>query len=1794
MGCVFHYKEKEFETKAALAEYMIQEENGVAEKALESARVTEGKAFDLKRRRILNSQQEEFNKWYKRLNIQEYVDQRDEAFSFNEPSTEFSNFDTLVKSIKKMNGMFDAVVIMNGSINTLGELLPADHPLSLEKGKPVILINPKIADSETVFHEFSHLYIDLLGGTSHPLVTNAIELLKETSLYSKIQEEYPELSEEMLNREVLAQAMGEEVDSLFGKELVPMSAFSKIVSSIYDIISRLLGINKSAVRDLATQLITDSTKESPEATYNTLIAQKQKIKVDGTKRAEVIKLIEFFKSNNEVVQELEDGSGRGYNIGKGVDKISTNDSATGLTKSNRTLKSDAGQDIKSKGDINLKFKKEEYNSENFKFKLSQRKIPMALNRALNTFLESKNKFDNTTKTWHALLTRPTEIDGSESGNANPALDLISGLDENYVEDPQYASVFEFLIANLDKILVNAAEYQEEQDLASFAGTLAHDAVEKFVLTGVWPKNISFDDFDFKNYIEKLISDGRAAGSTFYTEVSIYSALNKLAGTIDLLEIKADGTFVVHDYKTTRTFNYTSDNAEIRKKVLSNEQLFIDKGYAAQLMIYGRILEESGLIPSSVPFNLIASKIGYQKLDVRKTETFSLSGLRTFSFEKGNSKQKRGIDAKLYGIYNEVYNTLRGRQLEIREGKVEFAEYKKILEKIKKDVILYKKLRKKNAKNIDDGDIDSMSTLLTQIDELKTRAEQERVSMSIQGVIKSAVLQMAVLEQEKKNYNTNTFPSEYLHSYKYIMQLLNNLKEIQIVMEADEDNSLKMKDQDKLLEEVNKLVANIESSKDYYKKQVTKHAIIQLAIHSYLQYGVHKESFQMLLKNKGVSNKKERDLKIEKMLFENGDEIRNKEMEYWKSAFDDGILDLRMVEHLFMDPGTNKSQVVQIVKNMMDISDTEARLDIDRVIPDIVKMHKETAFNGSGNTQQVYAEILEYREVVGIDGVKIKDLNGSLIPEFTSDNREYMFKYITQRDHYLDLRKEINFKKVKSNKDKADLIKIDEAIEALRETYVKRRDDLSIKKKRRGFVDQSRILRENPEFTKLSEAKKAELRKMHEFQRMADAQIVTNDSLRLVKYFDNPEDRSDIPGKGEYIYSLAKMRMGNAEVLGYGNKVFSRITSAAKELSSQAADADGETISDENNDQNLENEEEKYTGFDGAMSDLNDKEVYDVPVRYRNSLGSDRDLQSYDIPTLLSMNYDTSTFYKARKSIEPDLFMVMEAIKGAKIIKTDAFRSEAVKGDLGRDRLSDRNLIYDSIEHQINNRLYSKKYSGVHSKAGYRIIKAIEVVKSFTSVMTLSGNFMSALTTGGQGSIYRLMEGFVGEFYDINDWRKGTVKAHKDVYEVLKDTQKPFPTSKTMLLIKMLGLENHQKSLSNKFIEKNVLTKNLDQGTLFAMTSSVESLVTSTLMYSLLSNVKMLNTNGEYIDQDGKVVDRENAMTFDEAYTVEKGKLTLNKHVSHTSKDFSSKYVERDGSLNMLQLTNISNGVKAVYADMYGQYNENMKSYFERTIYGSVMMSMKKWAPRGAHRRFRGMTEQLRLGKNFKDFEEGRKVENINYRFFSQDHQGFQEGYYTTTAKFTRIVLRDLRKAGGLIASYHATRATMTDHENANLKRGVYDLIQMSVMSGISSLIYSILAGLKLDDDEETSLTQERLYFIMYLALRIKDESQSFLNPRAMFRTITDPPVVGGTISNITGLLTQLLWMSEDEDGTLGLSIDDSYESGNNEGKNKAFEKGKAALIPGYKNAQKILGLTGISEDPSYTVEDSYKGYVRNR
>ena len=48
----------------------------------------------------------------------------------------------------------------------------------------VIMVNPNRMLSDTVFHEFGHLYIELLGGLRDPYIREAIKKLKGTEFYN--------------------------------------------------------------------------------------------------------------------------------------------------------------------------------------------------------------------------------------------------------------------------------------------------------------------------------------------------------------------------------------------------------------------------------------------------------------------------------------------------------------------------------------------------------------------------------------------------------------------------------------------------------------------------------------------------------------------------------------------------------------------------------------------------------------------------------------------------------------------------------------------------------------------------------------------------------------------------------------------------------------------------------------------------------------------------------------------------------------------------------------------------------------------------------------------------------------------------------------------------------------------------------------------------------------------------------------------------------------------------------------------------------------------------------------------------------------------------------------------------------------------------------------------------------------------------------------------------------------------------------------------------------------------------
>lgn len=156
-------------------------------------------------------------------------------------------------------------------------------------GVTKLTFNPRLIQSDSILHEFGHIYIDMLG-MNHPVIKRGIEHVKGTPLWNKIANQYPELSGDKLAKEVLTTAVGMEAAALFdervrirkrkGTRLVDkIKGLANWFKGLFEAIAEKFGITNNAVQKLAFDLTSGNlryTLTHKSATY----AQFMKVKPD--------------------------------------------------------------------------------------------------------------------------------------------------------------------------------------------------------------------------------------------------------------------------------------------------------------------------------------------------------------------------------------------------------------------------------------------------------------------------------------------------------------------------------------------------------------------------------------------------------------------------------------------------------------------------------------------------------------------------------------------------------------------------------------------------------------------------------------------------------------------------------------------------------------------------------------------------------------------------------------------------------------------------------------------------------------------------------------------------------------------------------------------------------------------------------------------------------------------------------------------------------------------------------------------------------------------------------------------------------------------------------------------------------------------------------------------------------------------------------------------------------------------------------------------------------------------------
>lgn len=189
-----------------------------------------------------------------------------------------------VNKNKATKEVLDRVIAALKKANSSLKIYP-DSGLVDKQGNPAaakvdknanVLVNFNYAGKDTPIHEVGHILIDAIGGTSNLVVRKAIKQLKDTALWKEIAPNYKELSEDMLGKEVLAEAIGREGAGIFETE-EQKSAFRKLMEYIFDRIKAVLGINKNIAKSLAKEVLAGRYKvpENMEEQF-----QKDRIKTE--------------------------------------------------------------------------------------------------------------------------------------------------------------------------------------------------------------------------------------------------------------------------------------------------------------------------------------------------------------------------------------------------------------------------------------------------------------------------------------------------------------------------------------------------------------------------------------------------------------------------------------------------------------------------------------------------------------------------------------------------------------------------------------------------------------------------------------------------------------------------------------------------------------------------------------------------------------------------------------------------------------------------------------------------------------------------------------------------------------------------------------------------------------------------------------------------------------------------------------------------------------------------------------------------------------------------------------------------------------------------------------------------------------------------------------------------------------------------------------------------------------------------------------------------------------------------
>lgn len=567
-----------------------------------------------------------------------------------------------------------------------------------------------------------------------------------------------------------------------------------------------------------------------------------------------------------------------------------------------------------------------------------------------------------------------------------------------------------------------------------------------------------------------------------------------------------------------------------------------------------------------------------------------------------------------------------------------------------------------------------------------------------------------------------------------------------------------------------------------------------------------------------------------------------------------------------------------------------------------------------------------------------------------------------------------------------------------------------------------------------------------------------------------------------------------------------------------------------------------TDFIKIMTTVNNEERHLVPIHFRNPI-SPKD-QSLDIPTIVMMNSIMASEFKYKHKIEGESQLLLDVVAEADVYKTQPvtripFISAFIKHENPEPvhiKGKDSNL-YKTLKSEIENRIYNITEATDGKMNSDNITNIARSMMGYTAHLTLAVNWMSAIPNMFQGKIQNFLESVGKGTYTRKDLRWAETTYWNEIANgALDDIGTPVNSSKINLVGDMFNTMTDFSFTKHDFEKDNRFKALFNTHSLHSFNNIAEHYAQNTLMLAVLSNVKVMDKNKNYLDSNGNITkSREGAMNFYQALEIKDGVPVLKDGVYTT--DYNSDQTLLKDDIGLVQIQNL---VRKKIIDLHGQYDTKLQSAMQRYWYGKAITMFRRWLIPGFYRRWRGM---YYVGKDKEQLNE-------NQDYYSLETRQFEEGTYTSLVRFlVKGFWKGVREMKLEIMTQEWDK--MTDYEKGNVHKTIRELLMTSLMFTAAMLT---AAAAKDDPDE---FDREFMFTLAYIFMRQKSELMQYWSISDNLRIFRSPFAALNSLERISRFMNQVMpW-----------NIGDQYENGERKGEYKAWVKAKK-LVPVVSQAER--------------------------